>query len=137
MNVSASVAAFADRQFAGQVSALNPLVNESARSLQTEATFENSDNALRPGMFATARILQPGGDKGIFVPKSAVITDKNTNSLGVYVLENGAVKLRTVQIDESTRDADEIRILSGVNEGEKIAATNIEQLFDGVKVIAE
>ncbi len=137
MNVSASVAAFADRNFAGRVSALNPLVNETARSLQVEATFENTENLLRPGMFTTARILQSGGDKGIFVPKSAVITDKNTNSLGVYVLENEAVKLRTVQIDESTRDAGEIRILSGVNEGEKIAATNIEQLFDGVKVIAE
>lgn len=137
MNVSAQVAAFSERNFAGQVSALNPLVNETARSLQTEATFENPENILRPGMFATARILQPGGDKGIFVPKSAVITDKNTNSLGVYVLDGDAVKLRTVQIDESTRDADEIRILSGVTEGEKIAATNIEQLFDGVKVIQE
>ena len=137
MNVSASVVAFADRNFAGQVSALNPLVNETARSLQTEATFENTENVLRPGMFATVRILQPGGDKGIFVPKLAVITDKNTNSLGVYVLKNDAVKLRTVQIGESTRDADEIRILSGVNESEKIAATNVEQLFDGVKVIQE
>ena len=137
MNVSAQAAAFTDRRFAGRVSALNPLVNESARSLQTEATFENAENLLRPGMFATARILQSGGDQGIFVPKSAVISDKNTNSLGVYVVEGDAVKLRAVQIDESTRDAEEIRILSGVNEGEKIAATNIEQLFDGVKVIGE
>ena len=137
MSVSASVASFADRNFAGQVSALNPLVNSTSRSLQVEATFENGENILRPGMFATARVLQPVGDKGIFVAKSAVISDKNTNSLGVYVLDGETARLRTVQIDESTRESEEIRILSGVNEGERVATTNIEQLFDGVKVIQE
>ena len=137
MSVSASVAAFADRNFAGQISALNPLVNATSRSLQVEAVFENGENILRPGMFGTARVLQPGGDKGIFVPKAALIADDKTNTLAVYVVIDGAAKQRTVQIDESTRDQDEIRILSGVNEGENVAVTNGEQLFDGVKVIAE
>lgn len=137
MSVSASVAAFPDRNFAGQVASLNPIVNETARSLQVEAVFENPGNLLRPGMFATARVLQPGGERGIFVPRSAVVTETNTNSLGVYVVENGAARLRTVQIDESTREAEEIRILSGVSEGEQVATTNTEQLFDGAKVIAE
>lgn len=137
MNVSAQVAAFADRNFAGQISALKPLVNSTSRSLQVEAAFENSENLLRPGMFATARVLQPGGDKGIFVAKSALIADNNTNSLSVYVIDGDTARLRTVQIDESTRDAEEIRILTGVNEGERVAATNVEQLFDGVKVVQE
>ena len=137
MSVSAQVAAFADRRFAGQISALKPLVNSTSRSLQVEATFENGENLLRPGMFAAARVLQSGGDRGIFVAKSAVIADKNTNSLGVYVLDGDTARLRTVQIDESTRDSDEIRILAGVNEGERVAATNVQQLFDGVKVTQE
>lgn len=137
MSVSASIAAFAERNFAGRVSAINPLVNQTSRSLQVEVLFENADNVLRPGMFATARVLQPGGDQGVYVAKAAVIADANTKSLGVYVIEGDTARLRTVQIDESTRDADEIRILSGVNEGESVATSNTAQLFEGVKVTAE
>ena len=137
MSVSASVAAYTDRNFAGRISAFNPLINATSRSLQVEVTFENSENILRPGMFATARVLQPGGDKGIYVAKAAVISDVATNSRGVYVVDGDSVRLRTVQIDESTRDAEEIRILSGVGEGERVAVSNTQQLFDGAKVIAE
>ncbi len=137
MSVSASVAAYADRNFAGRISAFNPLVNATSRSLQVEVTFENSENILRPGMFATARVLQPGGDKGIYIPRAAVMTDAATNSLGVYVIDGDSARLRTVQIDESTRESEEIRILTGVNEDERVATTNAEQLFDGVKVAAE
>ncbi len=137
MSVSASIAAYTDRNFAGRVSAIKPLVNQTSRSLQVEALFENSENILRPGMFGTARVLQPGGDKGIYVQRAAIITDAATNSLGVYVIDGDAARLRTVQIDESTRGAEEIRILAGVNEGERVAVSNAEQLFDGVKVAAE
>jgi membrane fusion protein, multidrug efflux system len=138
MSVSASVAAFPDRNFAGRVAALNPVLSETARSLQVEAVFENSDNLLRPGMFATARVLQPEGEKGIFIPNAAVIVETNTNSLGVYVIDaDGTARLRTIQIDESTRDNEQIRILSGVSEGERVATTNTEQLFDGAKAIAD
>lgn len=138
MAVSASVAAYPDRSFAGKVSALNPVLNESARSLQVDVVFENPENLLRPGMFATARVQQPGGERGVFVPRTAVVNETNTNSLGVYVVDDGgAARLRTVQIDESTRASDRVRILSGVNEGEQVATTNAEQLFDGAKVAAE
>lgn len=138
MNVSASVAAFPGRDFAGTVAALGPVVNESARSLQVDVVFENTENLLRPGMFAAARVTQPGGEQGVFVPKSAVVADARTDSLGVYVVdESGAARLRTVQIDEQTRDAEQVRILSGVGEGERVATTNTEQLFDGATVVTE
>lgn len=138
MSVTANVAAFPERSFTGTVEALNPVVNETARSLQVDVVFENSENLLRPGMFATARVAQPGGEKGVFVPRPAVVADARTNSLGVYVVEgDGAARLKTVQIDESTRDGEQVRILSGVGEGEQVATTNTDQLFDGAQVVAE
>lgn len=138
MSVSANVAAFPGRSFAGTVAALGPVVSETARSLQVDVVFDNSDNVLRPGMFAAARVLQPGGEQGVFVPRSAVVADARTNSVGVYVIDGaGAARLRAVQIDESTRDGEQVRILSGVGEGEQVATTNTEQLFDGARVIAE
>ena len=54
--VSVQVDAYRDRRFAGTVSAINPSVDPNSRSAIVEAKVEYGDNALRAGMFATARI---------------------------------------------------------------------------------
>ncbi|MBA3439852.1 MAG: efflux RND transporter periplasmic adaptor subunit, partial [Pyrinomonadaceae bacterium] len=84
--VSTSVSSYAERQFAGRVTAINPAVDPTSRVLSVEVALENSQNLLRPGMFATARIQQPGGEQGIFVPRSAILTNTNTNSSSIYVI---------------------------------------------------
>lgn len=135
MSVSASVAAFSDRNFAGTITAINPSLNENARSLLVEAVFENTDNVLRPGMFAAARVLQPEGEQGIYIPRTALATNTNTDSLGVYVIENDTARLRVIQIDENTpEESGEVRVISGLNAGERIAAANLNELFDGAKI---
>lgn len=135
MSVSAGVAAQPERNFAGRVSRINPNLNETARSLTVEAVFDNPDNLLRPGMFAAARILLPGGERGIYVPRSALITGANTDAVAVYVIENDAARLRVVQTDETApEESEDIRILSGIAEGESVAVANLEQLFDGVRI---
>ncbi|HKP68171.1 MAG TPA: efflux RND transporter periplasmic adaptor subunit, partial [Pyrinomonadaceae bacterium] len=58
--VSIQVDAYKDRNFAGTVTAINPAVDPSSRSTVVEASIENSDNALRSGMFGTARITKEG-----------------------------------------------------------------------------
>jgi len=74
MTVIARVSAFADRDFLGKVSAINPSVDPNSRAFILEARFENPKAELRPGMFATARVLLPGTEDAVFVPRSAVIT---------------------------------------------------------------
>lgn len=136
MSVSANVAAYTDRSFAGRVSAINPTLDQAARTLQVEAVFDNPDNLLRPGMFAAARVLLPGGETGVFVPRAALVANQNTDSFGVYVIEGDTARLRIVQLDENqSAEEQEVRILSGVNADERVAIGNTNQLFDGAKVI--
>ena len=78
--VSVKVDAYADRSFAGIVTAINPAVDPSSRSAVVEASLENPDNALRSGMFGTARITKEGGGIGVFVSKAAVYNDQSTQS---------------------------------------------------------
>lgn len=134
MSVSINVSAYPDRQFAGQVTAVNPTLDAASRAVTVEAQIENSGNLLRPNMFATARILQPSGGTSIFVPSSAVLKDATTNTASVFVIENGTARARAVQTGEEEDDT--TQIITGVNEGETVAASNIEQLFDGVSVIS-
>ncbi|MGI9035665.1 MAG: efflux RND transporter periplasmic adaptor subunit [Pyrinomonadaceae bacterium] len=132
MGISLSVDAYKDRKFAGTVSAINPSVDASSRTAIVEAQIENNDNMLRAGMFATAQITRPGGGQSVFVPKSAVYNDQNTQSYRSFVIQNGIAKLRVVQIGQE--EDNDIEILSGINDGETVATSNLAQLYEGAKV---
>jgi multidrug efflux pump subunit AcrA (membrane-fusion protein) len=130
--VSIQVDAYPQRRFAGTVSAINPSVDPNSRSAVVEARIENGDNALRAGMFATARINREGGSTGIFVPKSAVHFHQATGSYRAFVIDNGTAKLRVVQL--GTEEGDSYQILSGLNAEETVATSNLDQLYEGAKV---
>lgn len=132
MNVSLSVEAFKDRKFAGTVTAVNPSVDATSRTAIVEARVDNGENLLRAGMFATAQIARPGGGQGVFVPRSAVYNDQNTQSYRSFVIQDGVAKLRVVQIGQEEND--DIQILSGLNADEMVATSNLPQLYEGAKV---
>jgi multidrug efflux pump subunit AcrA (membrane-fusion protein) len=132
MGISLEVEAYRDRKFAGQVTAVNPAIDPASRSATVEAAVENGDNALRSGMFATARIVRQGGNKAVFVPRSAVLGDQNTQSYRVFVIQGDVAKLRVVQIGQE--EADMIQILSGVAADEVVATSNLQQLYEGARV---
>lgn len=132
MGVSLQVDAFANRNFAGQVSAVNPAIDPASRSATIEALVENGDNALRSGMFATARIVRPGGSQVVYVPKAAVVSDPNTQSYRVFVVKDGAAHLRVVQVGQE--EGDTIQILNGVSADETVATSSLDQLYEGARV---
>lgn len=130
--VSIQVDAYKDRNFAGTVTAVNPAVDAASRSAIVEASIENSDNALRSGMFATARINKEGGGTGIFAPKSAVYNHQATASYRAFVVVDGVAKLRVLQL--GNEEGDSIQILDGLNADETVATNNLAELYEGAKV---
>ncbi len=132
MLVLARVSAYPDRQFEGKVSAINPAVDPNSRIFLLEARFANPDNALRPGMFSTARVVLPGGEEAVFVPGKAVIRDKTTDSNFVYVVDHGQARMRVVLTGEALGDS--IRVQSGLAGNESVVVANQSQLFDGALV---
>ena len=132
MAVVARVSAYPDREFSGRVTAVNPSVDPSSRVFVLEARFDNPHGQLRPGMFATAHVLLPGGENAVFVPRSAVIRDKTTDSYQVFVIDNGTARLRVVVAGDVTGDS--IRITSGLSGGETVATSHQGELFDGASV---
>jgi multidrug efflux pump subunit AcrA (membrane-fusion protein) len=131
--VSVEVDAYRDRRFAGSVIAVNPAVDPNSRSAVVEASIENGDNALRPGMFGSARINREGGGVGIFIPKAAVHSDEPTQSYRAFVIVEGVAKLRVLQL--GPEEGDSIQILSGLNADEVVATSNLDQLYEGAKVV--
>lgn len=131
-SVSIEVDAYRGRRFSGVITAVNPAVDTASRSALIEASIENGDNALRSGMFATARVTKEGGSTGIFAPKSAIYNHQATQSFRAFVIENGIAKLRVLQL--GNEEGDWVHILSGLNADETVATNNLDQLFEGARV---
>jgi len=130
--VEAMVPGYPGRIFQGRVTAINPAVEPSSRTFTVIAEFPNTDIALKPGMFGTARILLPGSNMGMFVPKAAVITDPTTNSSQLYFIRDGRARVAVVQLG-ATRD-NMVQILSGISPNAVIATDHLSDLFDGMVV---
>jgi multidrug efflux pump subunit AcrA (membrane-fusion protein) len=132
MPVSLEVEAHRDRKFNGRVSDVNPAIDPTSRAATVEAEVENSDNSLRSGMVATARIQRAGGSRAVFVPAAAVVSDQNTQSYRVFVVQDGVAHLRVVQVGEQENDM--IQIITGVNADEMVALGNLDKLYEGARV---
>lgn len=131
--VSIEVDAYKERRFSGSVTAVNPAVDPASRAATIEAQIQNDNNALRAGMFGTARITREGGNTGIFVPKSAVYNDQATQSFRVFVIKEKVAKLKVVQL--GTQEDEFYQILSGLEADETVATSNLDKLYEGANVV--
>ncbi|WP_035984921.1 efflux RND transporter periplasmic adaptor subunit [Leptolyngbya sp. KIOST-1] len=116
-----------------------PTVNASSQSILTRAQFQNVEGRLRDGQFVAARIIwqtQPG----ILVPTTAI------SRLGgkdfVFLVaeqpnENGQEFVTLQPVDLGAIQGDRYQVLSGLDQGDRIAVSNILRLNDGVAIAPE
>src|SRR5436305_2415911 len=128
--VSVSVSTYPDRSFAGRVARGSPNVSQQSRTLTVEAEVENAENLLKPGQFATIRVLLPQSDPATLVPAAAVNTDGTTAR--VFVIKDGVAHERLVATGQT--DGGLIEIKGNLAADELVATSNLDQLADGVPV---
>ncbi|HEX6648246.1 MAG TPA: efflux RND transporter periplasmic adaptor subunit [Pyrinomonadaceae bacterium] len=129
-SVSVTTSAWPDKNFAGRIARIAPNVTASSRTLTVEAEIENSSGALKPGQFATVRILQERSEPAVLIPARSVVTEAGVSR--VYVLKNGHAEQRLVQTGQT--EGDLIEVKSGVAADEQVATSNLEQLSDGIAI---
>ena len=130
-SVSVTTSAYADRTFNGRIARISPNVTATSRTLTVEAEVENGENLLKPGQFATVRILLPKSEPAVLVPARAVRTAQGISRVFV-INKDGRAEDRVVQTGQA--EGDLIEIKTGVQVGELVATSNVEQLKDGVQV---
>lgn len=146
-NVRLSLAAYPGEVFSGEISALNPKVEETTRNVQVRAMLPNPDNKLLPGMFANLEVLLPGEKPQVLVPETAITYTLYGNS--VYVIgeqkdDQGAVvkddkgqprlvvERRFVETGER-RDG-QVLVLKGLKAGEQVVTAGQLKLDNGAHV---
>jgi Cu(I)/Ag(I) efflux system membrane fusion protein/cobalt-zinc-cadmium efflux system membrane fusion protein len=114
-------------QWTGHIGFIYPHMDHVTRTLVVRMTLENPDLALKPGMYATARILTQPIPDAIQVPSESVI-DTGTRQI-VFVAESpGHFTPRIVQVGLSG-DNDMLQITGGLAPGETVV-TSGEFLMD-------
>jgi len=128
--VSITTSAWPDKNFSGRIARLSPNVSATSRTLTVEAEIQNPGGALKPGQFATVRILQARAEPAVLVPARAVHTEAGVSRL--FVIKDGHAQQRIVQLGQTEGDLVEIK--SGVVAEEQVATSNVEKLSDGLAV---
>ena len=135
--VTARVDSFPDRVFEGTIFAINPQIAAESRSFMVEARVPNPGATLKPGMFAVASIDQGRTERAMLVPKRAVVEDVNTNSFRIFVVDkDNKARIRVVQLAARQNQPESTKILTGIKEGERVATSNLADLYDGAPVTA-
>lgn len=128
--VELAVDAFPGRTFHAKITAISPRVDGTTRSVDIRATLANSDEALRPGMYARAEVMLPPTEHALVLPAAAVI--HNPYGESVYVIENGAVQQRFVKTGAQRGDL--IVITDGLKVGEQVVTAGQIKLRNGAAV---
>lgn len=124
--------AFQGETFQGKVSKVYPTVDAATHTVNVEVKVPNKDRRLRPGMYASARIVF-GTNHSVVVPASAIIKQQGSGVKNAYVYnQDGSVSLRTVTLGRQL--SDRVEILSGIEDGEKVVIKGQSALRNGIKV---
>ncbi|TAK96835.1 MAG: efflux RND transporter periplasmic adaptor subunit [Verrucomicrobia bacterium] len=138
MRVRLATDAYPDRKFEGELTAINPDLDANTRSVRVQATFENKEQLLRPGMFARVDVLLPVEQNVLVIPATSVLSAPFGDS--VYVIEsptNGTPGLAVRQqfIRTGRARGDFISVENGLKAGERVVSSGIFKLRNGMSVV--
>ena len=114
--VDATLSAYPDEVFHGQVSFVSPLLQSDTRRDLVRVAFANADGRLKPNMFAKASIAVPQPAQ-VFVPESALLMNNDSTTVFVEV-SPWAFERRTVELSyDETAGA---RVVKGLKAGDRV-----------------
>jgi membrane fusion protein (multidrug efflux system) len=139
--VAAKVDTYPGANFAGEISAVNSLVDTATRNVQVRATLKNPDGRLLPGMFITVDIDVGTPQNYVTLPQTAIAY----NSFGniVYIVEDkgkdskGQPQLSAKQtfVTTGATRGDQVAVLTGVKDGDTVVTAGQVKLRNGTPII--
>lgn len=114
--------------FTGTVSRNTASLDTATRTMQVEIDVPNKNDKLTPGMYADVSLDVRRAGNALAVPVQAV-DQSGSQPIVLMVDENNRVERRPVKIGISTPN--QIGILSGLNDGDRVIAANLSSFQPG------
>ena len=131
MPVDISLDAYEGETFYGKVTIVYPTIDQGTHTFPVEVTITNSEQKVRPGMFARATV-NFGNQTHVVVPDEALVKQIGAGDRYVYVYKDGKVSYNKVELGKHLNDKYEI--LSGVQSGEDVVIAGQSRLANGKEV---
>jgi membrane fusion protein, multidrug efflux system len=138
--VRLSTDAYPGRAFEGTLTTINPGLDQATRSVGLQASFDNPEQLLRPGMFARLEVVLPQEQAVLVIPATAVLSAPFGDSVYVIEPKPGAdgkpgMAVRQQFIRTGRARGDFISVVSGLKGGERIVSSGMFKLRNGVFVV--
>ncbi|MEO8682814.1 MAG: efflux RND transporter periplasmic adaptor subunit [Vicinamibacterales bacterium] len=114
------VDAYPGEKFFGKIARVSPVLDPSTRTAPMEVEIPNSENKLKPGMYARINLTIDDRIGVVVAPKIAIV-DFNSKR-GVW-MPNQDNRAKFVEVELGIEDADLIEIKSGLQVGDRIVTT--------------
>lgn len=132
--VAISTDAQPDGARTGKLARIFPTVDVATRTVRAEVALpnpkENGAWALRPGMYATARLTLATSPGALVVPASSVVRALDRKL--VFVVREDAA--RATDVVTGIRDGADLEIVDGLAEGDEYVAMGQNKLTDGAPI---
>src|SRR5262245_6713171 len=122
--VSVSVISAPDRDLSGRVSYVGSTVDAATRTTIVRTVVANPDGLLKPGMFASVRIVTRESSGSLLLPEGAVLQAPDRRQ--VVVEEAGRYQLRDVRVGATAEGR--VEILDGLHAGERVVIGGQNQI---------
>jgi membrane fusion protein (multidrug efflux system) len=140
LEVHVRTEAFPDREFVGKLTAINSAVDAGTRNVILQATLDNHEKLLRPGMFAKVDVVLPSKEPVLAVPATAIAYAPYGDS--VFVIEKKkdpksgkeAQVIRQQFIRTGETRGDFVAVLQGLKPGETVVSSGVFKLRNGMPV---
>ncbi|QPF86733.1 efflux RND transporter periplasmic adaptor subunit [Bradyrhizobium genosp. L] len=137
--VRIAVDAYPGKTFEGKITTIEPQIATDTRNIKVQATIQNPDSILKPGMFATATVVLPEKPAVVTVPETAV--DYTLYGDSVFLItekkgDDGKTTLTAVRtfVKTGNRVEGRVEILKGLKAGDKVVAVGQIKLQSGMAV---
>lgn len=125
---------FQDKEYAGTVSSISKVAQQGesgAAMVMVKVHIESPDDSLILGLDAKVSVSLGSAQNVLIAPLSAVNSDREGDF--VYVVEQNVIVKKYVTTGMSSKE--EIEILSGLGQGEKVVTTVDSELVEGMAVM--
>jgi membrane fusion protein (multidrug efflux system) len=128
--IELAVDAFPGETFAGEVYAIDPLIDESGRSIVLRARLPNAEGRLRPGLFARVTLVLNERDDALQIPEQALVPQGQDQF--VFRVVDGKAMLTKVQV--GIRREGMVEIVSGLGPEDEVVTAGQLKIRDGAPV---
>jgi cobalt-zinc-cadmium efflux system membrane fusion protein len=115
------------KDYYGTVNKIYNVLDPATRTMKVRINMNNSNNELKPEMFATVKINEKTDNKSLAVPSAAIVLDNSKN----YVVIKEGSKLSVREITLIKRQGDTAYI-TGLNAGEQVVTASQVFLYQAL-----